>query len=442
MTKKEPTGNEKKGGTQKRVPRLSDTKTEKKDDEQDLVDKISDMKIGVTTRRASRLSEQSKQKNKNPERGVLTRQQMRMLQQQDADIQVKEKDVLSLKKVNFDKVPAPVGMVNACNMCYVNVILQALSKIPAVLNMTEELATKDVWKSDDVDATLAMNALLDIGQIVEQGNKTTNKTRNRANVLSDIQLHRVVQSRDPREGIGGAGQQDAFEFLQLLFDCLRKLEANRTSAKSKQAKKKSLLNEAISITMKMTRKCTVCSTSSASEESCNILTLTISDNGQSWSDCFENAFKDRILTGDDMILCKKCKKKTSSKSDSMVLSATDILVVHLNLPNAKTNDTYRLQRSIDIPTTLSLTLHPPTNKNSKKKDYALIAAVMHQGATKKLGHYTCYVQDEEKRWYFCNDDEISQLPENRLPFLQLKTTSMTNPYILFFSKAKSGGRST
>lgn len=435
MTKKGSTSTENKGSIPRCVPSPSETETIKKNDEGDLVEKISDLKIGVTTRRASRLAEESKEKQNNQQSRVLTRQQMRMLRQQDSGLQLKEEDVLYLKKVNFRQVPAPVGMGNPCNMCYVNVILQSLSKISTFLDLTKELAKKDAWKLEDEDVTLGMNALVDIGRILEQGNLTTDKTRFQANVLSDIRVHRVVQSRDPENGIGGAGQQDAYEFLQLLFDCMQKLEKIRPSGKSKLATKKTLLNETVSGTTHMTRVCTVCLTTSTSEEYWNILSLPVSAACESLSDCFDNISEQQTLIDEDIVFCEKCKKKTSATVESKLLSATDMLVVHLKLSIPEKDGSRRLQRSIDIPTTNTLKMYSLTSKRSMKKAYELISAVMHQGSSKKSGHYTCYVRDQDKQWYFCNDDQVSQLQENKLPFLQLKTASISNPYILFFSKA-------
>lgn len=379
-----------------------------KQDVDDLVEKISSLNICVTKRKTGRLAEHSTRKDDTHQVRVHTRAPS----------------------------TAPNGLQNPGNMCYANVVLQALSFSPAFAGWSQELALRNFERwMDDEDCVLGVNVLLDIGLIVERAYARSDKKASPAIVLQQLCSHEAVQEVDPDTGFGGEGQQDAHEFTQLVFFSLQRLEELCTPKTTTRSRKTTTLNETMSGTTHVTRTCTVCKAASTTEDAWNILTLHVSPTCESLSDCFDTVTEKQTLDGDDMVLCKHCKNKTKTIEQSRLVSASDILVVHLNLFIQRRNRTLKLRRTVDIPTTHHLNLYSPTRKRYKKDEYELTAAVMHQGASTKSGHYTCYVRSPDGQWFFCNDERVSRRQEDKLTFLHAKKTSTSNPYLLFFSKA-------
>lgn len=142
----------------------------------------------------------------------------------------------------------------------------------------------------------------------------------------------------------------------------------------------------------------------------------------------------QTLDGNDMVSCKTCKRKTKTFEQSRIISAANLLIVHLNLTTMNRKRTCKLRRTVSVPTIHPLKLYSRATKRFKKVDYELNAVAMHR-ASMHSGHYTCYFRNQEDHWYLCNYDRVSQVQEEELQFVQSKTTSTSNPYVLFFSKA-------
>lgn len=409
--------------------------TNKKEVE-DLAEKMSTLNFAVTTRKTNRLAEDTKQKDDTGHVGVRTRNQMRAYTQERGDLDVTEGDLTSWGEVNTDDASVPVGLENPCNMCYVNAVLQALSFSPSFVDWAQELAQRNItrWIKDE-DCILGFNVLVDIRHIVERGHTRSDKKGFHTNVLQQLRSHNVVQEMDPETGFGGSGQQDAHEFTQLVFFSLQRLEQLCASKQTKRPKQMTTLNEIVSGTTHVTRTCTVCKATSITQDTWNILTLHVSPTSESLSDCFYHGSEKQTLDGEDMVCCRKCRKKTKTIEQSRLLSAAHMLVVHLNLFIRRKNGTFKLRRTVDIPITHHLKLYSPAKKRYMNEKYKLTAVVMHQGASRMSGHYTCYVRSQDGQWFFCNDGLVSRVREDKLPFLQSKKTSMSNPYLLFFSKA-------
>lgn len=253
--------------------------------------------------------------------------------------------------------------------------------------------------------------------------------------MRKLHSHKAIQTVNAEDGFGGPGQQDAHEFTQIVFLSLQRVEDLCTSKKAEGVAQMIGLNEVLAGTTHVTRTCTVCKARSTAEDAWNILTLHVSPSSKTLSDCFDNINKKQTLDGDDMVSCQKCKKRTKTTEQSRLMSATEMLVVHLNLFVRNKTRFSKLRRTVDIPLTHDVKLYSPTKKRYKKDRYELTAAVMHHGASTNSGHYTCYVRIVEGQWFLCNDERVSPVQENKLPFLHGKKTATSNAYLLFFSKA-------
>lgn len=330
----------------------------------------------------------------------------------------------------------PIGLENPGNMCYLNSVLQGLSFSPAFSDWALEVAAKKIgrWKKDQ-DAVLAVSLLTDIEHIMERSYAASGRKTLHGSALMDLDSHQTVHDMDPDIGFGGSGQQDAHEFTQLVFISLQHLEGLCTpKRKTKKTQSGTTLDETITGTTYMTRKCTVCKGVVTTEDEWNILTLHVSSTNDSLSECFENIAEKQTLDDDDMVFCEKCKKKTKSVQQSRLSSAGSMVVVHLNLSIRRKSSTVKLQRTVGIPTSHELKLYSPAKRRYRKDAYELTAVVMHRGASTHSGHYTVYVRGEDGEWFLCNDEHVSRVQQDRLPFLHSKKKATLNPYLLFFSK--------
>lgn len=408
------------------------------DDVEDLVQKMSDFKVAVTTRQASRSTVTPNREEGTHKVGVRTRYQTRLQRQVNGDLDVQESEAVPSKTVRPAKASVPVGLENPGNMCFANAILQSLAASPIFVDVTKEMTQKNIgrWMNND-DSVLGINVLFDIGQMIYRPKERSGKTVRHGNVLTNLHSHNAIEERGPDSGLGGRGQQDAHEFLQLVIFSLQRLEDLCASKKGKQSSDTSQLNKTLSGTTHVTRTCTVCRAATITEDIWNIQTLFISSICKELADCFHNITKKQILDGKNMVNCEKCKRKTKTHEQSRIMSSPDMLIVHFNLTNPRKNGAYKLRRTVAIPTKNALKVYSPTTKRFKKVEYELTAVVMHHGNSTDSGHYTCYVQTQPGQWYNCNDGCVTQVQESRLPFLNSKATSTSNPYLLFLTKAST-----
>lgn len=426
-----------KGGVStRRRCKTSNAQDCKENEVEDLVQKISALRVGVTTRQAARLAEQAKQEAGTEKVDTRKRPYTRKVKKIDGDLDVGEEDHGTANEVSREKATVPIGLANPGNMCFANATLQLLSASATFVSWADNMSKKYIerWKEDE-ECLLGISVLIDIVLIAQRAKLNGGAKGAARNALRKLRSHSLVEERDPQTGLGGAGQQDAQEFLQLVLLSLQKLEALSSTENKKRSNMPTPLSETMSGTTHVTRTCTVCKSATTTEYTWNVLTLYLAATCGTLSDCFENISKKETLNGSDMVSCENCNRKTKTFEQSRIISAANLLVVHLNLTTLNKKGTCKLRKTVSVPTIHPLKLYSPATKRSRKVNYELNAVVLHHGASMHSGHYTCYVRNQNDQWYLCNDDRVSQVQEGKLPFLQSKATSTTNPYILFFSKA-------
>lgn len=426
-----------KGGVCTRAQaRRSKEPKQEEDDVEGLVERLSDLSMDASRKKPGATTKKSNGKSTKSAPGVHKTQKSRVNMEKSDESGDADSELSAARSQTAKPPCVPIGLENPGNMCYFNAVLQALSFSAAFVNWIGgvEYKKKITKIRKDEDAVLGMAVLLDIQEMLDARNASNGGKGMRTNAVRQLRSHTAVEDRDPDTGIGGSGQQDAQELTQLVFFSLQHVQDLCSSQKTKRCEERASMNDTTSGRTYVTRKCTACKSVVTTEDTWNILTVHVSSGDQTLSDCFQNISEKQTLDGDDMVFCSKCKMKTKTIQQSRLSSAGDLLVVHINLSIQGKSGIMKLQKTVEIPTSHFLKLYSPAKKRYRKDGYELTAVVMHRGVSTQSGHYTVYVRNEDDQWFLCNDERVSRVQEEKLPFLQSKKKTTPNPYLLFFSK--------
>ncbi|XP_030018703.1 ubiquitin carboxyl-terminal hydrolase 47-like [Sphaeramia orbicularis] len=148
---------------------------------------------------------------------------------------------------------------------------------------------------------------------------------------------------------------------------------------------------------------------------------------------FEIIFQTTTFSGDNMVYCEDCEKKTEATSGCEMKRFPQILILLLKRFDFDyiTMSHFKSNRSVDIPSTLQ----------TKNKQYELYAIVNHMGSLRG-GHYTATVlSSEDKAWYEFNDSHVQKVGEQLLD--RTKTRISNTAYLLMYRAQKGkAGRAT
>ncbi|XP_034061107.1 ubiquitin carboxyl-terminal hydrolase 47-like isoform X2 [Gymnodraco acuticeps] len=131
---------------------------------------------------------------------------------------------------------------------------------------------------------------------------------------------------------------------------------------------------------------------------------------------FERTFETKSYSGDNMVYCNECEKKTE---------ATSILVLLLKRFELDFNimSYFKSDCSVDVPYTLQ----------KKDKKYSLYGMVNHYGSLRG-GHYTAtLLSNEDKTWYEFNDEAVNKVEEQS--FAKTGTYSSSSAYLLVYRES-------
>jgi len=140
-------------------------------------------------------------------------------------------------------------------------------------------------------------------------------------------------------------------------------------------------------------------------------------------DCFNLYTKEEILDGDNCVFNELTNKKEEVKKKVLFWNFPKILIIVLkrfNNYNEKNCD------KIIFPLhNLDLEDYVVGYEKSQYK-YQLYGVCNHHGNIHG-GHYTCFIQNANKKWYLFNDDEVTEIDD-------LNNIVTNNAYCLFYRK--------
>ncbi|KAI9543271.1 hypothetical protein NQZ68_011920 [Dissostichus eleginoides] len=140
---------------------------------------------------------------------------------------------------------------------------------------------------------------------------------------------------------------------------------------------------------------------------------------------FERTFETQSYTGDNMVYCNECEKKTEATSGCDMDTFPQILVLLLKRFEFDFNSMSDIKSDccVDVPYTLQ----------KKDKKYSLYGMVNHYGSLRG-GHYTAtLLSNEDKTWYEFNDDAVNKVEEQ--PFAKTRTYSSSSAYLLVYRES-------
>jgi ubiquitin C-terminal hydrolase len=141
-------------------------------------------------------------------------------------------------------------------------------------------------------------------------------------------------------------------------------------------------------------------------------------------DCFESFRLPEVLDKNNLWYCPRCKVHVQASKKIEIYKVPPILIIHLK--RFKIHGFYR--EKLTVPVTFPLKNLDISQHiiGDKPELYDLFAISNHFGALAG-GHYTASVfVEDQKKWFNCNDSEISEATE----------LSDVSSYVLFY-KAKN-----
>jgi ubiquitin C-terminal hydrolase len=127
--------------------------------------------------------------------------------------------------------------------------------------------------------------------------------------------------------------------------------------------------------------------------------------------CFEEYFKDEILSESDKWRCEKCGKLVRAKLSKEIWSPPIILVVQIKRFSYVSDfKDIRLVSYNNDNLNLSKYVSDKKLDQAKSSNYILQSIICHSGRTKNSGHYYTYSKNSENVWCEFNDETIRKIP--------------------------------
>ncbi|XP_030287785.1 uncharacterized protein LOC115590542 [Sparus aurata] len=274
------------------------------------------------------------------------------------------------------------GLINQGATCYLNSVLQVLFKTTEFHDRLGPQSQTD----------------LQLREIFEDLKKNTCRTEN---ITTTFGIENVYEQRDAAE-------------------CL-KMILNKVSRQAAEVFKGEMTHV------------TKCLEGHINARTKPVWTLTLSlndtpDTTFSVQNSFEGMFKMKTYTGDNMVPCNECNKKTEATSRCEMVEAPQILILLLKrfVYDYNTRSHLKSDCCVEVPCELQL--------ENKNKTYKLYGMVNHMGSLRG-GHYTATVLFEDNTWYECNDDHVSKVKHQ--PFAEDRTFSSRTVYLLTYRATES-----
>lgn len=114
------------GVATRRSARIAKQEERKRNEVDDLAEKMTTLNVGATNSETSRPAQWKTSTDNTNHIGVLPKKKSPLPKQGLDDLDVGKRDMSSCIEKKVGKASAPLGLENPANMCYANSVLQAL----------------------------------------------------------------------------------------------------------------------------------------------------------------------------------------------------------------------------------------------------------------------------------------------------------------------------
>jgi ubiquitin carboxyl-terminal hydrolase 48 len=279
--------------------------------------------------------------------------------------------------------PAPVGLRNLGNTCYLNAQLQCLYALESFRRAIYSYP-EPPFSSQSSQVLLALQALF---ASMEGGKQS---------VCDPSPLLQLLQ-------LDTSEQQDPSEFnslfMHLLQKCLRETDNAELAAH---------ISRLFRIDFEVVTTCQSCGRTSSRSDAAMELRLNLMHGG-SVRECVASALGSEELTGENRYFCENCGLKQDALREQVVAGCPPVLTLQVVRYKYEKQCKQKIRRGIAVDPALEMTL-----KGGGTCTYELVGALSHKGAGAASGHYVARLKCSRggySQWYILDDESVMPVKE-------------------------------
>ncbi len=161
--------------------------------------------------------------------------------------------------------------------------------------------------------------------------------------------------------------------------------------------------------------------------------LNIMVNG----DCLSRLMKNEYMERNEYKLCLQCNEYKMHQETSTIFRLPDILGVIVNFPINSFQAGVKILNPLKIPEVFSF---DNVDEEEYNYEYNLISVILHHGSTLMSGHYTSICKNIFDASWNHFDDTFVGRDVNLNDYINDKSYSKGQPYVLFYSKMENGNQ--
>ena len=326
------------------------------------------------------------------------------------------------------------GLINLGNTCYMNSIIQCISHLN-IFDTSNEAFIKDYQKVLHKNDT----ELIEQWLILQKSLRTSNANQ-RINPI-DFYKSFIIKLKKDGYYFVGFDQNDAGEFMTILFDLLHKclqyrinisingetknaldkIAVNSIQSWSQFFKNeysyivKSTYSQLLSIT-----NCPLCNYSTHNHDPIQIITLHMKESLKTLYDLLTDFVKMEVLDNDNTWKCDKCQERVNPEKKNIFWNLSDVLIFQIKRYN---NNLTKNNGHIKFPLLLKMGRFC-MNYNESSTQYELCAISIQMGSLNG-GHYIAICKDGDQ-WNVYNDTSVFKI--------ELDELLQRSPYCLFYKR--------